>query len=90
MNKTISHTLTDVEQRRLDEFLARKSAELLEKQRQNMTPEAFETLTLGGTTPYHGTIGGGLTYHLTPTSIGVGVSVTYGGETLDITDVDAW
>lgn len=44
--------------------------------------------------PYGGAIGGGLSYHFTPTSIGLITKITYGsGEhqhELDLTDYDSW
>ncbi len=89
-NRTIIYTLNDVEQRRLDEFMAERKAQLLEEQRKAMSPEDFEYLTAGGKFPYLGAIGGGVTYHLTPNSIGMGISVTYAGVERDITDFDSW
>lgn len=40
--------------------------------------------------PYEGAIGGGLTYHFTPTGIGVVFKVTYDVYELDLTDYDSW
>ena len=40
--------------------------------------------------PYEGAIGGGLTYHFTPTSLGTIVKVTYRDQELDLTDWENW
>jgi hypothetical protein len=40
--------------------------------------------------PYEGAIGGGLTYELSPTSIGMVLKVVAYGQTLDLTDYDSW
>lgn len=42
--------------------------------------------------PYYGAIGGELSYHFTPTSLGVVLKITHNGtrETLDATDYEDW
>jgi hypothetical protein len=40
--------------------------------------------------PYGGTIGGGLTYSFTPTSVGIVLEVTYFGRKLDLTRYEEW
>jgi hypothetical protein len=40
--------------------------------------------------PYEGAIGGGLTYHFTPTSLGTILRVTYQDQELDLTDWENW
>lgn len=42
--------------------------------------------------PYYGAIGGGLTYHFTPTTVGLVLKVTEAstGKELDLTDCESW
>jgi hypothetical protein len=40
--------------------------------------------------PYEGAIGGGLTYHFTPTGLGTVVKVSYRDQELDLTDSENW
>jgi hypothetical protein len=42
--------------------------------------------------PYTGAIGGGLTYHITPTNLGPIIKVSYilTGDEIDLTDYDMW
>ena len=40
--------------------------------------------------PYFGAIGGGMTYSFTPTGLGMIITVKWGNEELDLTDVDNW
>lgn len=65
---------------------------VLAGQREKMSPEEFNHLTMGGQYPYYGAIGGGLTYCFTPTSLGVVVKVRHGATNaeLDVSDYDSW
>lgn len=40
--------------------------------------------------PYTGAIGGGLTYHFSPTGLGTAFTVTYLEHELDLTDYASW
>lgn len=82
--------LTDGEIERASAFIDQCLNEKLEAQRAQMSPEEFERLTLGGTVPYSGAIGGAVSYIFTPTSIGFVVKVRCYGKELDITDYSDW
>lgn len=88
--KNINYILSDKEEKKLNEFIKEKNDALIDKQRKTMEPEEFKFLTGNGEYPYTGAIGGGVTYHITPNSIGCGIAVTYLGEYLDLTDYESW
>jgi hypothetical protein len=89
--RTISVVLSDVEEAKLEAFVAARRKVIIENQRKTMSPEDFAHLTSNGKYPYAGATGGALTYHITPCSIGTSVQVSYfGGEKFDITDYDMW
>lgn len=85
--------LTQSEQQQIDKWLQDEVyPEAIEMDRQRLSPEDFDDLTLGGRYPYNGAIGGSLTYHFTPTSLGVVKKITDSktGKELDLTDYDSW
>lgn len=86
----IEYTLNEKEIKKYKEFRKRKDAELLEEQRASMDPEEFKSLTCDGQWPYIGASGGGITWNITYTSIGTGISVTIYGEECNLTDYESW
>ncbi len=40
--------------------------------------------------PYFGAIGGGISYTFEPNGVGMGVTVKYGDEEIDLTEYDKW
>jgi hypothetical protein len=88
--RTITITLSDQQEHNIKLFVERMNKELLSRQRETMDQEAFESLTLGGTRPYLGAIGGGPIYSTMSTSLGSIVKVNYLGETIDVTEYHLW
>lgn len=90
--KTISYTLSDLESKRVEEFIGKCQAEALAEQKASMSKEDFEFYTMGGMSPYAGAIGGSFSYIITNTSIGAAISIrdNRSGKEEDITDYDNW
>lgn len=83
---------TEQQDKRIDHWLKNEVYSLvISKQKETMlNVDSFVQDCWDDGYPYQGTIGGGLTYSFTPTSIGVIESVTYGEYKLDLTDYDSW
>jgi hypothetical protein len=92
MAKTIGYQLSEKQEAALNDFVAEQNKILVERQRKTMSPEDFSHLTCDGKYPYSGAIGGGITYCLTPTSIGTVLKVKYAGTDaeLDLSDYEDW
>ena len=84
----IEYELSPEQEKKFREFQKRKDEELYEKQKGTYPAEMF--LDHDEKIPYTGAIGGGVTWHLSPYSIGMGISVTVYGEELDLTEVEKW
>ena len=84
----IQYELTPEQEKKFREFQKRKDEELYEKQKGTHPAEMF--LDHENKIPYTGAIGGGVTWHLSQTSIGMGISVTVYDEELDLTDYENW
>ena len=82
--------LTEKQEEILADWLAEQYKEHIEEQRRTMSEKDFAMLTLDGQYPYTGAIGGGITYHFTPTSMGVIAVVTYSDKKIDLTEYDMW
>lgn len=84
--------LTNVDQAALEAFMDEQDKIVLEKQRKWLSKEEFQLYTMEGKYPYYGTIGGGYTYIITPTSLGniVRVMNTVTHAEKDLTDYSAW
>ena len=85
--------LSDRQEKQLNEWLDTVIyPAFIEKQRQEMDPAEFYDLTMNGSYPYLGAIGGGVEFSFTPNSIGVGVEARFipTGETIDLTEYDLW
>jgi len=61
-------------------------------QREKMSPEEFDHLTMNGDYAYYGAIGGELTYCFTPNGLGCVVVVRHSGTNaeLDVSEYDSW
>lgn len=73
-------------------WLEEINTKALEKQKENLTEEEYDYLTLNGKFLYTGAIGGNITYSFTPTSLGMVIKIKEAitEEELDITDYDSW
>jgi hypothetical protein len=79
--------ITKEQQEKINLWFENLKPQILEVMEERKIPAVF-----GDGEPYYGAIGGGITYHITPNSIGFGITVEeyYTGEKLDITDYDSW
>ena len=83
-------SLTEEQQTKLNEWLKIQYAKLVEKQKGTDAEMWHVTGEDGTVYPYTGAIGGGCTYSFFPTGLGDVVKVSYGDETIDLTDYDTW
>ncbi len=85
---TIFQTLDQDQQEKIERWIdiARNPAALAQQK------NVDRHLTMDGTEPYEGAIGGGLTYSFTPTGLGMIVKVTCNLTKLelDVTDYASW
>ena len=93
----INFTLSEKQEEQFKEFEKKCLGILLQKQikvHKNTDEEKkYKILTIDWTVPYTGSIGGGITFHFTPTSLGtvIKVSCSYADiEEIDLTDYEAW
>lgn len=92
MTRKISVSLNEEEAKKLDDFIVATNKILIEEQKKNSYYQdnifAQECWEMGY--PYLGASGGGLTYKITPTTIGTVIVVDYMGHQKDVTDYSSW
>ncbi len=85
--------VTPEQQKKLDEWLKDVYSRAVNKQiEETKEPNEFHRFCWDNGVPYTGTIGGGLSYIFSPTSIGLCLTVkeSLTGEEIDLTEYDLW
>ena len=89
--------LTEEQQKKYKEFERKCQGLLLQKQikvyKNTKEEKKYKMLTIDWTLPYTGAIGGGMTFHFTPTSLGTVITVSCSYveiEDLDLSNYDVW
>ena len=88
--------ISDTDQEKIDVWTkdVYKRAHRLQLERNKDNPDMLDTIKMFGSEeyPYYGSIGGGLSYTIIPTSIGeiIKVKEHITGEELDLTDYASW
>jgi hypothetical protein len=86
--------LSEDQVKKISEWYESIKPKIVEAQNPNFgyAYEVYANPVIDKQEPYYGTIGGGLTYSFTPTSVGMIIIVkeSVTGEELNLTDYDSW
>lgn len=83
--------LNEDQKQKLEDFIAEQEKVAIDRERRGVA-RTYSTPSLAPGTPYSASIGGDVTYEITPTGVGPIIKVRYlqTGSVLNLTDFNSW